>query len=277
MEVGVIIKIKLDVLKFRNRLIYEISKLGISVSKTKTLERHLKAEFRNRRDLRLLSFICEYGVPAGIDLGPLMDEAKGQLDQDIWVCLATQFKENGSFIEVGGADGVTFSNTWLLEKRFNWTGVIVEPGHIWHEQLRKNRSCKLDSRCCAFESGATIEFLQTPLAMLSTIAKYKDGDLHAHERGNGVSYGVETVSLNEIFESYFPDGEIDYLSIDTEGSEEEILKGFDFNRFSFNFASIEINSDHEKGIRINEIMNNNGYRRVLKNVSEFDDYYVKCI
>jgi hypothetical protein len=59
-------------------------------------------------------------------------------------------------------------------------------------------------------------------------------------------YSVETVSLNELFAMYFSTQEVDFLSLDTEGSEEEILKTFDFNKYRFRFASIENNFNKEK-------------------------------
>jgi hypothetical protein len=54
-------------------------------------------------------------------------EAKSQLGQDIFALDFADFKIGGTFLEIGAADGVTLSNTYLLEKRFGWTGVLCEP------------------------------------------------------------------------------------------------------------------------------------------------------
>lgn len=259
----------------KNRIIYSISKTGLTILRTRKLEKLLNAEFRMKRDRRIMRFISEYGVGKGAELATLMDHSKGQLDQDLWILLATNFQRNGIFAEIGGADGIAFSNTYLLEKKFDWRGVIVEPALIWQQELRINRNCEIDSRCCAAQSKSTIDFIETPSAMLSTIEKYRYSDSHSHERIQGKRYTVKTVSLNDLFTQYFPENQIDYLSIDTEGSEYEILREFDFSRFSFRFASIEIAFDRNKGQRIYDLLSKNGYRRVLEDVSEFDDYYEK--
>ena len=69
-----------------------------------------------------------------------LGENNSQLNQDLYV--ASQFnlfnqKFEGYFVEVGGANGIDLSNTYLLEKEFGWKGIIVEPAKIWHEMLLK--------------------------------------------------------------------------------------------------------------------------------------------
>jgi hypothetical protein len=64
------------------------------------------------------------------------------------------------------------------------------------------------------------------------------------------------------------------LSVDTEGSEYEILKTFDFNKFSFGIITVEHNYTLQREL-IFELLTNNGYKRKYENVSEFEDWYVK--
>jgi hypothetical protein len=108
---------------------------------------------------------------------------------------------------------------------------------------------------------------------LGTITKYSDSDNHAEERRDGRNYEVETVSLYDLLQEHQSPSYIDYLSIDTEGSEFEILHAFDFERYSFGFISVEHNFTASR-LELNQILTNAGYYRVLEEVSGQDDWYV---
>jgi hypothetical protein len=54
-------------------------------------------------------------------------DSKSQLGQDIFALFTSNFKTGGTFLEIGAADGITLSNSYILEKYFGWTGVLCEP------------------------------------------------------------------------------------------------------------------------------------------------------
>ena len=66
---------------------------------------------------------------------------------------------------------------------------------------------------------------------------------------------------------------IDYLSIDTEGSEFEILSNFDFETWKFAVITVEHNYTHDRE-RIYRLLSNYGYQRKFENLSAFDDWYI---
>src|SRR5690606_9762466 len=99
-------------------------------------------------------------------------KSKSQLRQDLFVLSQLGFKRNGYFVEFGATNGVTFSNTHLLEKEFNWTGILAEPAKNWHSDIQRNRSSRIDKRCVWKESGATIKFREVEVGELSTIDTY---------------------------------------------------------------------------------------------------------
>jgi hypothetical protein len=98
-------------------------------------------------------------------------------------------------------------------------------------------------------------------------------DAHAQERKVERAYKVETVTLERLLKEYKAPRKIDYLSIDTEGSEYEILKNFDFNQYQFGCISIEHNFTPQR-LNIYELLILNGYRQVYSEISQFDDWYV---
>ena len=87
-------------------------------------------------------------------------------------------------------------------------------------------------------------------------------------------YTVKTVSLNDLLERYKAPYDIDYLSIDTEGTELEILRTFDFNKYSFSVITVEHNFSSDRDGQY-DLLSKNGYRRILENVSYVDDWYLR--
>ena len=84
---------------------------------------------------------------------------------------------------------------------------------------------------------------------------------------------VNTISLNDLINEYFNDVAPSYISVDTEGSEYEILLNLDFKKYRPKVFTVEHNyTNHEK--KIDELMNINGFKRVFKNLTYFDAWYV---
>lgn len=199
--------------------------------------------------------------------------SKGQLKQDIMALIFNDFKKSGYFVEFGAAGGINLSNTYLLEKELGWTGILSEPSIAWHDELHKNRKCYIDTRCVWKTSGDFLEFQIVEDGELSTLTQFSKSDQHAPARLKSSTIMVETVSLEKLLDDGKAPKVIDYLSIDTEGSEFEILKGFDFNKYKFNFITVEHNytENREKILKLLEL---NSYERVLPELSQWDDWYV---
>jgi FkbM family methyltransferase len=194
--------------------------------------------------------------------------------QDLFVLSQLNFKTNGFFVEFGATNGVDFSNTYLLETEFNWQGVLAEPATCWHKDLLKNRCAAIELSCVWKESDATVTFNEVNDAALSTINKYSDADYHKAVRTKGKTYDVRTISLNHLLLKHHAPTNVDYLSIDTEGSEFDILAQLDFDRYSFQVITCEHNFTPMRE-KIFTLLSNNGYRRVYDALSQVDDWYVK--
>ncbi|MEO6327872.1 MAG: FkbM family methyltransferase [Ginsengibacter sp.] len=205
---------------------------------------------------------------------PNLSRSQSQIFQDLFVLYLLKDKKNGFFIEFGATDGISLSNTLLLETEYNWKGILAEPGKIWEAGLRQNRNCIIDTRCVWSSSGQTLLFDETDTAELSTLNVYADGDFFSEQRKLCKSYNVETLSLNDLLSYYNAPLTIDYLSIDTEGSEFEILNAFDFSKYNISIITVEHNFSSKRNDIFN-LLALNGYTRVFESISMFDDWYVK--
>ena len=203
----------------------------------------------------------------------LQSKSKSQLNQDMFVLAELGFKKDGYFVEFGATNGVDLSNTYLMETELGWTGILAEPAHVWRDDLHKNRKCHIDTDCVWFESGKTLRFTEPEAAELSTINVFAGLDEHAAARFFGKKYEVNTISLVDLLNKYSAPKEIDYLSIDTEGSEFEILNAFDFDAYKIKVITCEHNYTPMRE-EIYKLLTSKGYTRKYTEFSNFDDWYV---
>lgn len=203
-----------------------------------------------------------------------LPESSAQLLQDLWVAYESGEQRGGYFVEFGAVDGVHASNTLYLERHLGWTGILAEPARPVHAALRANRTCAVDTRCVWSESGRTLLFNQTVPLVHSTIDSFSAADMHAASREGGERYEVETVSLNDLLVEWDAPTRIDYLSIDTEGSEFEILAAFDFDRWDVRRISVEHNYTASRDALL-DLLTARGFERRFPALSRVDDWYVK--
>ncbi|MFN3955452.1 MAG: FkbM family methyltransferase [Pararhodobacter sp.] len=198
-------------------------------------------------------------------------QAVSQLGQDLWVLERTNHKREGYFVEFGATDGLLLSNTWLLEKKYGWTGLCAEPNPAFHEALRKNRSCIISDACIGPRTGENVEFILADV--FGGIADFADADQHkpirAAYRADGRVLQLQTISLEDFLLQHKAPRVIDYLSIDTEGSEYDILSRFPFERWEIRLVTVEHNYTPQRAA-ICKLLTAHGYRRTE---AQWDDWY----
>lgn len=196
-----------------------------------------------------------------------------QLGQDLWVLEKTNYKRGGFFVEFGATDGVLLSNTYLLEKEFGWKGICAEPNPKFFEKLKKNRNCITSNACIGGQTGEEVEFILAD--EFGGMAKYADEDQHKEKRESfkkdGQTIELKTISLHNFLIEHGAPHEIDYISIDTEGSELEIIENFPFEKWNINILTIEHNHTQKRDDLFN-ILSQKGYQRLD---NKWDDYYLK--
>lgn len=249
-----------------------LGKFGIGITSYSELQRlQLLEDNQAQFDLR---FLEKFEEQTAGKLIQLVSMSESQLRQDLFILAASGFKRDGFFVEFGAADGRHLSNSYLLEEQFGWTGILSEPAKTWHGKILQNRPKTILEKSCVWSnSGSTLTFRETSNAELSTLEEFAANDEHAFARNAAVKYEVNTISLNDLLEKHGAPSRPDYLSIDTEGSEYQILKELDFSRFKFTFITCEHNYSHERQ-SIYDLLSAHDYVRVLESVSDFDDWYV---
>ncbi len=200
----------------------------------------------------------------------LLEDSRSQINQDLFVLSQLGFKRGGFFVEFGATDGVELNNSWLLETKFGWNGILAEPARGWQKNLAENRRCAIDQRCVWKRTGETLTFTEAQRGENSAISSF----VRPRRRMRGTSYDVTTVSLNDLLSDHNAPATVDFLSIDTEGSEFDILNALDFDHWSFRVITVEHNYAPQRA-DIHALLTGKGYSRVLEKVSRFDDWYVK--
>lgn len=200
---------------------------------------------------------------------------RSQNFQDIWTLYEHNYKQNGFFVEFGATNGIDGSNTLILEKSYNWKGILAEPNPVWHADLTKNRTATIVTDCVYTETGNIIEFVGTSDPTLSTIKGFGENDEHSYMRKDSNTFSVNTISLGDMLSA--APREIDYMSVDTEGSEYSILESYFSKHADEHFIkciSVEHNNDGKLRTDLYNLLTKYGYERKFEMISRWDDFYI---
>ena len=197
---------------------------------------------------KFIHYINRYRYHRTHNMLPSLEGGSGASGQDMLVYELLGKKDNGIFIDIGANDGLTISNTYFLEKNCDWSGIAIEPIPSIFEKLKSNRSCDVIHGCVTPKSGKA-KFLELVggLNMLSTLSFNNTGLTARRLRKNAKrsnstinEIDVECYTLHSLAEKYNLKY-VDFLSIDTEGGELEILKSINFDKLPVKIISVENN------------------------------------
>ncbi len=185
-----------------------------------------------------------------------------QIGQDFWV-FGEVFneKERGFFVDVGAADGVMLSNTYILEKRYKWQGICIEANPEFYARLKRTRSAKCVHACVNSVEGV-VKF-----RINGVEGSIIDSDLQSRtSESNIIEIGAKRLT-SILLEQSAPDI-IDYLSVDVEGAEDQVLTEPLFEKYRFNCMTIE-----RPSVVLDAILRRNGYipTRMMLGL---DTYYI---
>ena len=195
-----------------------------------------------------------------------------QLGQDKHVLEYYSQKKDGYFVEIGAYDGVAFSNTYALEL-LGWKGICVEPLPSRYESLVKNRTCKTYNLAVDKVGGQSLEFVVAD--MLSGDLTRIDKARVEREYGLSCRIQVPTMNFTDLLDNAGAPNHIEFLSLDTEGSEYDILLGLDFKKYSFGYITVEHNFQEPARSNIKSLLLHTGY--TYKQANKWDDDYILTV
>lgn len=188
-----------------------------------------------------------------------------QIGQDRWVCENVfKHRTNGYFVDVGAFDGKDLSNTYVLEHHYGWRGICVEPMADSFAKLVACRPKSINVPVAAYDKDFQVLEFQCH-GILSGASDHVD-----HAQGKIVH--VPTMTLTSIFKIYDAPKQMDFLSVDAEGSDFHVLKGIDWDTYSFKAITVEHNYVEPIRSDMQSFLESKGYS--LATSLAWDDIYI---
>lgn len=189
---------------------------------------------------------------------------------------------NGFYIELGANNGFRQSNTYYLELKKNWRGILIEAAKenfLSCIKYRGKRNIIHCNACVSFKYNQ--KFVNMKYADLMTTSLNLQNDIHdlaghlrtaknhLSKRNKPYLFKAIAKTLTQILNESNAPKIIDFLSLDVEGAEIEVLKGIDFNKYIFKYMLIESrNIEH-----IQKYLKKNNY--LLEDKLTHHDYLFK--
>lgn len=188
--------------------------------------------------------------------------SNASLFQDYFALYCNNEINDGYFVEFGAGNGIDFSNTLVLEK-LGWNGLLIEPSSAFQE-CRENRSVKSLNFAVSSKSNEEVKLYETPDKNFSSL----------NPSLNSIEITALSITLSDALELVKAPKYINFLSIDTEGGEYEILKVFNFKKYFIKCIAVEHNFNVLKREKIYKLLIKNNFKRVYENQTLYDDWYI---
>lgn len=178
-----------------------------------------------------------------------------QAGQDEVVMSLLRNKTDGYFIDLAANDATHLSNTYILETKFHWKGLCIEPNPEYWENLVYRTNCKVVAAVVGNERMEQVHF---------RFNAGEHGGIAGSDFDNAPRFKSEselryTVTLQEILTRFNVPHYIDYLSLDVEGAEEFIMKGFPFDKYRISILTTERPSN-----ALRELLEKNGFKNLVR-------------
>lgn len=188
----------------------------------------------------------------------------GQYFQDYYLYV-NHFKylnRPGIYVDIATNEPISISNTFFFDRCLQWRGICVEANDMYFEGIYRERSCQLVPTCVGSKDGESVQF--------NLYGGYGGivGDTYKHSNRKEVATNairrkqLRCTTMENVSKSYGV-SKIDYLSLDVEGHELAVLKGFGLQNNTISVMTIEgTRKDHNE---IDKYLTEMGYKRHFVN------------
>ena len=192
------------------------------------------------------------------------------IGQDRWVAETLNYRRDAFFLEFGAFDGISSSNTLMLERDLGWSGIVVEPNPTYYPSVCKHRSCITVNAALWPSSRQSVEMVDAH--GLSCVREYINVDHNQHTREQIAlrNFNMDTINPTELLRRYNAPDRIEYLSLDVEGCELDVLQAIDFSFYQIAMITVEHSEVPERQKAIRSFLSPLGYKVIARH---YDDWF----
>jgi FkbM family methyltransferase len=151
-------------------------------------------------------------------------------EDEFYLELLSKNNNKKLLIDIGAADGITGSNSYRAITKHNWSAILVEPLKPFYDYLKllhgENKNVRILNFACDNEEK-------------ETEIKYRNFDEAIGLSSLIYDWENKQKIQTKLFSSLVSEKEIDFLSLDTEGKDLDIVKTIDFNFYNIKIICIE--------------------------------------
>ena len=173
-------------------------------------------------------------------------------------------KKNGFYVDVGCHHPTYINNTYLLHKQ-NWSGINIDVSQFSIDLFNYMRPQDLNYNCAISNKNKIVKlFYQKEFSQLSTIKSIQAKTVF---QGNIKEKDIQAFSLDEILNrDKYKNTKIDFLNIDVEGADLEVLEGLSFDKFKPELICLEIHDKEIKKSKIYNFLANKNYELIWSGI-----------
>lgn len=188
--------------------------------------------------------------------------SSSKLFQDLFVYYNFQNFNHGSSLEIGTIEDGNFSNVSLLASHLGWKSIIID------ENISLNEDLKNKYPCCEVLSKSLFTDQNSEISSLLDT----DHNFNILDQKNLQPSTLQT-SINQIFRDFFNSSPIEYLSLNLNNKNYELIKELDFDKFKPKIITVNQSSNNSKD-ELHEIILRSGYLRFFKEHTQYESWYV---